>query len=104
MPRKINVNDVLQTLKDNNLTNKIILVRVDFNVPMNKEGFITDDSRIRGALPTINAIINSGHNALLVSHMGRPKLVQKGVNDEATANERNELSLKPIAEHLSTFK
>jgi Phosphoglycerate kinase len=59
---------------------KTILVRVDFNVPMDSStGRITDDSRIRGALPTIQAVLRAKHNAVLVSHMGRPKLVQKYV-------------------------
>jgi 3-phosphoglycerate kinase len=57
---------------------KTILVRVDFNVPMDSStGRITDASRIRGALPTIQAVLRAKHNAVLVSHMGRPKLVQK---------------------------
>jgi phosphoglycerate kinase len=85
MPRKRNVLDVLEELEKARSSSespddaaKTILVRVDFNVPMDSStGQITDDSRIRGALPTIQAIIKSKHNAVLVSHMGRPKLVQK---------------------------
>jgi 3-phosphoglycerate kinase len=84
MPRKRNVLDVLKELEKARSSSespddaKTILVRVDFNVPMDSStGRITDDSRIRGALPTIQAIIKSKHNAVLVSHMGRPKLVQK---------------------------
>lgn len=98
--RKRNVLDILESLKSGD-KGKVILVRVDFNVPMNAEGVITDDSRVKGALPTIRAITEAGHNALLVSHMGRPDLVQKGADDEATAKQRKELSLKPVAEHLS---
>jgi 3-phosphoglycerate kinase len=82
--RKRNVFDVLDELdKMRSSSNegdaaKTILVRVDFNVPMDAStGRITDDSRIRGALPTIQAILRANHNAVLVSHMGRPKLVQK---------------------------
>ena len=82
--RKRNVFDVLDELDkmrgDDDSAAKTILVRVDFNVPMEAEtGRITDDSRIRGALPTIQAVIEARHNAVLVSHMGRPKLVQKYV-------------------------
>jgi phosphoglycerate kinase len=90
--RKRNVLDVLDELdkarsssSSSNETDadagaKTILVRVDFNVPMDSStGRITDDSRIRGALPTIQAIVRAKHNAVLVSHMGRPKLVQKYV-------------------------
>jgi 3-phosphoglycerate kinase len=93
MHRKRNVLDVLDELNkarpssSSNETDaaaasaaaaKTILVRVDFNVPMDSStGRITDDSRIRGALPTIQAVLRAKHNAVLVSHMGRPKLVQK---------------------------
>jgi phosphoglycerate kinase len=101
--RKRNVFDVLEALKGGELKDKkkTILVRVDFNVPMNKDGDITDDSRIRGALPTICAIVRAKCNAVLVSHMGRPKLVQKGEDNEETREQRKTLSLKPIAEHLA---
>ena len=80
---------------------KSILVRVDFNVPMDKKGKITDDSRIRGALPTIQAIKKSNLNVILVSHMGRPKLVQKGGEDEETKEQRGKLSLRPVAQRLA---
>lgn len=101
--RKRNLFDVLETLAEKkSSTPKNILVRVDFNVPMDKDGAITDDSRIRGALPTIKAIIHSKCNAILVSHMGRPKLVQKGdMDDPATLQQRTELSLRPVAARLS---
>lgn len=101
--RKRNVLDILATFKNNGDTGKVILVRVDFNVPMNAEGVITDDSRIRGALPTIKVIMEAGHNVLLVSHMGRPDKVQKGADDEETAKQRKDLSLKPVAAYLSTL-
>jgi len=102
MTRKRNVNDVLDEI--NNKTEKKtknILVRVDFNVPMNAEGVITDDSRIVKAIPTIKTVIGSQCNAILCSHMGRPKLVQAGKDDEETREQRRKLSLKPVAEHLS---
>jgi phosphoglycerate kinase len=106
--RKRNVLDVLEVLrmKDNspNMAGtkaKNILIRVDFNVPMTSDGVITDDSRIRGALPTIKAVARAKCNAILVSHMGRPGLVQKGEDNEETRKQRQELSLRPIAEHLS---
>lgn len=97
MGRKRNVTDVLEKLS----AGKKVLVRVDFNVPMDGEGKITDDSRIRGAMPTIKAIVEKGCNAILASHMGRPKLVQAGADDDATKEQRQKLSLKPVAEHLS---
>lgn len=102
--RKRNVLDVIKVLKETTTTDhRTILVRVDFNVPMNDKGDITDDSRIRGALPTIRAILEADCNAVLCSHMGRPKLVQKSsaADDAETAIQRQKLSLKPVAEHLS---
>mmetsp|Transcript_15331 Transcript_15331/g.35532 ORF Transcript_15331/g.35532 Transcript_15331/m.35532 type:complete len:451 (+) Transcript_15331:233-1585(+) len=92
--RKRNVNDVLKVLgKDENKDAKNVLVRVDFNVPMDGDGTITDDSRIRGALSTIELILESGNNAILMSHMGRPKKVQKGEDD---GTQRAALSLGNI--------
>ena len=57
--------------------------------------------RIRSSLQTIKAIISSNCNAILVSHMGRPKLVQKKLDDESTLLERRKLSLFPVSERLS---
>lgn len=58
-----------------NFSGKRALIRVDFNVPMNKETLtVTDDTRIRAAIPTIKKVINEGGSVVLMSHMGRPKL------------------------------
>ena len=68
---------------------------------MNPDGTISDDNRVKAALPTIKTVVDGGFNAVVVSHMGRPKLVQKGGDDEETKKQKKDLSLKPVAEHLS---
>ena len=78
-----------KTVKDIPLTNKKVVMRVDFNVPIDN-GKITDDTRIRAALPTINYVLNNNASLILMSHLGRPK----GMGYEG------EFSLKPVAEHL----
>ena len=52
---------------------KKAIVRVDFNVPLDENGKITDDTRIRGALPTLKAILERGGSLIIMSHMGKPK-------------------------------
>ena len=79
-----------KTLKDVQLGGKRVVMRVDFNVPI-KEGAISDDTRIRAALPSIRYVVEQGASLVLMSHLGRPK----GKGYEA------EFSLKPVAEHLS---
>lgn len=78
------------TVKDLDLKDKKVLVRVDFNVPV-KDGVITDDTRIKAALPTINYILEQGGKAILFSHLGRVK----------TEEDKAGKSLKPVAERLS---
>ncbi|NLX72541.1 MAG: phosphoglycerate kinase, partial [Bacteroidales bacterium] len=78
------------TISDMDVKGKRVIVRVDFNVPLDAEGNITDDKRIQGALPTIRYIIDNGGKLILVSHLGRPKN-----GPEA------KFSMKPTVEHLS---
>ena len=61
------------TINDFNFAGKKAIVRVDFNVPLDENGKITDDTRIRGALPTLKKILGDGGALILMSHMGKPK-------------------------------
>lgn len=60
-------------IEDFNFNGKKAIVRVDFNVPLDENGNITDDTRIRGALPTLKKILSDGGSLILMSHMGKPK-------------------------------
>ncbi|MBQ6340130.1 MAG: phosphoglycerate kinase [Kiritimatiellae bacterium] len=82
-----------KTLRDIDLKGKRVVMRVDFNVPMAKDGSgtITDDTRVQAALPSIKYVLEQGASLVLMSHLGRPK----GKGYEA------EFSLKPVAEHLA---
>jgi len=81
----------VRTLDDLDVEGKRVLVRVDFNVPLDEHQNITDDARIRGALPTLNELRDKGARLLLGAHLGRP-------NDREP-----ELSLRPVAEQLSEY-
>ena len=81
-----------QTIKDLNLKGRKCLIRVDFNVPQGKDGSISDDRRIKAALPTINYALEAGAAVILVSHLGRP------TGDPATDGPYR---LDPIAARLS---
>ena len=80
----------MKTIDKINFQGKKALIRVDFNVPLNEDLKITDDTRICAALPTINKILNEGGSVILMSHLGRPK---NGYEDQ--------FSLKHIIDHLS---
>ena len=79
----------MRTLEDLDVDGKRVLVRVDFNVPLDEDQNITDDARIRAALPTLRELRENGARLLLAAHLGRPK------------NREPEFSLKPVAERLS---
>ncbi len=80
----------LSSLDKTNLEGKKVLVRVDFNVPLNENGLITDDTRIRAAIPTIKYLINNSAKVILAAHFGRPK---------GKFNEK--MRLTPVAARLS---
>ena len=63
----------MANINDFNFAGKKAIVRVDFNVPLNEKGEITDDTRIRGAVPTLKKILADGGALIIMSHMGKPK-------------------------------
>ena len=64
---------VMMTIDQFNFAGKKAIVRVDFNVPLDENGNVTDDTRIRGALPTLKKILADGGSVIMMSHMGKPK-------------------------------
>src|SRR6185312_4847974 len=80
----------MKTIDQISFAGKKALVRVDFNVPLDKNYAITDDNRMRGALPTINKILKDGGSVILMSHLGRPK-----------DGPEEKYSLKHLVPHLS---
>ncbi len=87
----------LSSLSAEDLRGKRVLVRVDFNVPLNDEGSITDDTRIRAALPTVNDLISKGARVILSAHFGRPKgQVNEGMRLTPVAQRLGELLGKKI--------
>ena len=81
-----------KTIRDYDLNNKKVLIRVDFNVPM-KDGKITDDTRVKASLPTIKYALDNDAKVILLSHLGRVK----------EESDKKKLSLKPVFELLSSL-
>ncbi len=79
-----------KTVKDIDVRGKRVIVRCDFNVPLSKEGAITDDIRITSAMPTINYLVEQGARVILMSHLGRPD-----------GEPNMKYSLQPVADRLS---
>lgn len=86
-----------KTVRDIDLAGKRVFTRVDFNVPRTKSGEITDDTRIRAALPTIRYMLDQGAAVILASHLGRPKgRVQEDLRLDAVARRLSELLGRPV--------
>jgi phosphoglycerate kinase len=87
----------MRTIQDFNFKNRKALIRVDFNVPLDKSNQITDSTRIDAALPTIKKILNDGGSVVLMSHLGRPL---KKLNENGTIN-IEKFTLRNIIPYLS---
>src|SRR4051812_14204347 len=81
-----------KTLRDIKVKGKRVLIRTDFNVPIDANGIIQDDSKIRATLPTIRYILDQGGSVILMSHLGRPE-----------GKRMSEYSLAPVALALSNL-
>ena len=81
-----------KSIRDVDFKGKRVFVRVDYNAPMDKAGNITDDTRIRATLPTLNFLLDQGASLVLAAHLGRPK-----------GGPAPEFSLAPVAAHLSSL-
>ncbi len=82
----------MQTIHNYDFSGKKALIRVDFNVPLNEQFEITDDNRMRAALPTIQKVLDGGGSPIIMSHLGRPK-----------GGPEDKYSMRPLVEHLSNL-
>lgn len=89
-----------KTIKEVDLKGKTVFIRVDFNVPI-KDGVIEDDTRIRGAIPTIRYALDQGGKIILASHLGRPLKDKKKAEENGLPFDETKYSLFPVARKLS---
>ena len=86
----------VRPLTDLELRGRRVLVRVDYNVPLDEAGNITDDTRIRASLPTLRHILDHGGRAVLMTHLGRPKGVTENLRVRPVADRLSELLGQPV--------
>ncbi|HMO80229.1 MAG TPA: phosphoglycerate kinase [Pyrinomonadaceae bacterium] len=89
-----------KSIKDIDIKGKTVFIRVDFNVPI-KDGKIEDDTRIRGALPTIKYAVEKGARVILASHLGRPLKDKKKAEEKGLPYDEGKYTLRPVAHDLS---
>src|SRR5579862_7324835 len=89
MPTTVIPRIAKRTIENLPVQGKKVLVRVDYNVPLNEQGIITDDTRIKETLPTLNYLLERGASLVLCAHLGRPK-----------GKPNPQYSLKPVAKRL----
>jgi 3-phosphoglycerate kinase len=89
-----------RSIKDVDLAGRTVFIRVDFNVPI-KNGVVEDDTRIRGALPTIEYAVSRGAKVVLASHLGRPLKDKKKAEEKGIPYDAGKYTLRPVCEKLA---